>query len=1228
MGSNKFPKNVPDKTIFQTEDDIYYIYISSDNSWNRLPGVDQLGIATELKDGLMSSADLKKLEDLIIPPPQTSIKGEQCSTAYKDGSIGLYTGDDYLNIKDTLTTLNAGNITENAFDLHRNTYGIDWTVNIENLFQDIEKLGNLRKRAIQGNKGSKGKKGNDGIDKLDTGPVGDVGETGLNAPWQGSIIPEAINFEQIKANSNRAIVDLTTEEISDSENYLVVKRANIGNVDASPTLINPMDGESPWIMVLDLKASQAQKIIENAACTDRIVCRSTTSSIYYLNMESILQSFENRFNELLDILKQTKEQIVVDWLQVMVKMFVQQKAAICCALENCRSRKRNQDEKRYIEQARIQAAQANLNIEIDNPADRIIVDLNTDRSCQVISTNAGSVTFGDADDCNDCAVRIVVDGASNAGNESNAVAFSLPAGEYIINMEDCCINDSALKAKWNGRLNVKFNHQSISTAGNGPVTVRTINLLDCGDYEDLEDARTNYIGTTTQISHAGGNIYIWSPDKYPQDNEGSITLCFKKIECYGDDLGTAEEETDESIFVYKDSLSGDNFLGMILPFIGPIDAIANYGYGQGTDPKGPSFQYGCGISPKQTTLFFYDGSDGLSFTTANGRFDQARNVINYDYEIINNSFDMSVLVSDESNELQKVTSITKLTDAEVRLNENIAIAQDIINGEDVVFSLKEEAEEILALLGTGYKIATFGDQFKIVPLSTQTGNVTLPTPILPSVITGPNLFSGNWNSNFDADGGVIGHFDRGVNAPWVMNLLLNNPGTNNIAKICSRDYNDIYVPLNPSKIGLPVSVQGENIYANPIFATTFEAGEGLKITIDGAVGYRGIVRGSGNTVFTNSTTFSADGWRLNEGGTSTTTIFNVNQFFLTFGSGTSINTFQKMHYISPTNYGNFGLVMRFEYDDGTVEEIMPLTSDSFMSIVKMGYSRPVAVIDRSQRLLAAQKTNFQDSPMCDPAAYANSNGPGGWATSSPTNFYGKPDIDKICNRILLSYLRVKKSGKLYLYVNDKDGNRAPSVQGKGQAGGLPAARNVGQFDVLLNKCPASYFDDELDPIPDFTISGQEFNVSPTTPFCEGDGGDGATKLIFTKFREGCQMSWQKIEWYERGWRIGACCGSYVEIDGQKWLVVKRSIGVDVECGGGENANEECIATFGPRYGHPAIAWPSVDGDEFFGRPTSGSTTFIYDKDLSTRLLDKMNKDDVFESKGDITNIPIILFPKI
>jgi len=1130
--SSLFPKNPADKTIVEITSGNFYMYNASDNSWNRLPGVSQLGIATELKDGLMSSSDFKKLNELIVPPPQSSVKGELCDVVYNKNQVGLYSLDDFLKIEDTLSTFINSQKTENGWNLHLNTYGINWTLDINKLFNEIEKRGNLRKRAIQGDRGNTGKKGANGQDKLDTGPVGLDGESGLNAPWVGTVIPEAIKFEAIKPNSNRAVVDIRVEENKDTnENYLVVTRANIGNVSASPNKIKPIvsGDSSPWLLGIDIVQSSSQKVIESATCSDRIVCRSTTSSLYYIDMENILDLYEARFYELLNQIKQAKERLATDWLQVMVTMFTQQKAAICCALENCRSRKRNSTDRRYIEQMRVQAAQSGHNITLDNK-EKVLIDMNTDRNCQEPSTpGAGSVYLGDADDCNDCAALVTVDGISNSGKIDNAIALDLPEGEYIVTVEDCCINNSVLKAKWNGRVNIQFNHKTLTAGANGAIREKEISLPDCGDFEDHEEAKTAYIGLTTQISHAGGRIYIWSTDKYPQDNEGKIILCFRKQECYNFSLGTTSPETDETIFVYKDSISDGNFLGAIVPYLGPIDAATNYGYGAATDPAGPGIQYGCDPQSNQTGLFFYDGSDGLSFFTINGDQTISNNIVSYNYEVINNSQDMQVLVSDDTGEL------------------------------------------------------------------VQSGTI--------------NAFDGNWTQNGDGDGGVIGYFDRQDAAPWIFYFDLNNSGSIDTIRICSRDGNDLYVPAPSNVISNAVSVTGNNYYTNPVNATTFNAGDGLKLSINGAVGFGRVLRGpSGDTVYSNRSTFGPDGKRINLSplDSSTTTQFYLNQFFLSLS--TPGNPLSELHHDGP-----LGLVLRFEYDDNTVEEIMPLTNESFRGASSWGYSDYVAFVDRSQKLVNKHNSLFPNSPICNADAYNNKNGTGGWATSTPSYFYGAPIYNEYCQRFVVTYLRVKKSGRLVLYVNDKNGD---------------TDKNVGQYDVIIDTCPAQNFDSVLNPIPDFTVRSQPLNVSPTTAFCESGESDTASRLVFTKIRDGCTMSWQKIEWYERGWRIGACCGAWVELDGQKWLVVKRSIGVDISCGGGENANEECIALFKNTIGHPAIAWQSIDGDEFFGRPTSGSTTFMYDKDLSQKIIDKLRDNDILNSKGDINSIPIVLFPRV
>lgn len=132
----------------------------------------------------------------------------------------------------------------------------------------------------------------------------------------------------------------------------------------------------------------------------------------------------------------------------------------------------------------------------------------------------------------------------------------------------------------------------------------------------------------------------------------------------------------------------------------------------------------------------------------------------------------------------------------------------------------------------------------------------------------------------------------------------------------------------------------------------------------------------------------------------------------------------------------------------------------------------------------------------------------------------------------------------------------------------------------------------------------------------------------------CEMHHKQVEWYERGWRIGACCGALVEIDGVKWIVVKRSIGIDVSCGGGESEENPCIKqAIENGEGHPAIAWPTINGEEFIGRPTSGFARFTKDQELSNTILSALLSGSAIEYRGNMTfndvndKIPFILFPK-
>jgi len=1123
-----FPENSEDKTIFEAAPGVYYAYNKASNSWNKLPGVGQLGLATYKSNGLMSKDDLRKVEDLVIPPPQSSLSSEKCDFTYKSGTIALYSGDDYLSVTDQLK-VGAGTTSEQnvTWGLHKNTHAFNFTINLQELITELDRRGNITKAQIQGNVGLPGPKGDPGIDKLNTGPVGGAGKSGLNHPFAGSVNREAIKFAVSNDTSNRAIVDIAATESEDG-NYLIVTRANIGNLDAQPNQVCVTDGlESPWLMVLDIQNEKQATSVETSDCRTGIVCR-TSSSVYYINIDSIIEQFQERFDQLLLELKQLKESVASEWLRVMVAMFAEQKAALCCAMENCNSRKRNTTDRRYIETQRTQAAQAGLNVSIDGDSEsKPKLDMNEGRVC-IAQVGAGTVTQG-AGDCEDpCEYIVELDAITNTGNQDNALVFDLPAGEWVASIVDCCANLNTVYGDWTGRVQISYKHRHFDTAGLGPITTKTVQYPNCGKFQNEEDAQNAYDGLNIQFTHSGGEVGFLIPDKYAQDNSGSITICLQKAECYvvGTGAEFAEEFTNDEIFAYKNDIDAGNFLGVILPFNGGKTAIENYGLGTGSDADGANITHGCQPVFNQTSFFYYNGSDGMSFFTINGARDTNENFVEVDYKITNNEDGTSVIVSDDANELQ-------------------------------------------------------------------------PT----SVNQGVEEFGGRWSSINQSDGGVLGHFSRARTAPWIMEVTPTNLGILDTIKICSRDGRHIYLTPPRGTLKKLVSIGGPTYYVKPKLVASFKANEGLKLKMNGGVGFMGIGRGRyASGQYSNRLTFYPDGFS------------NPNPSPPYSAAVTTIHITGYLRSIIGKLYvpSRFhGLVLRFEFDDGSVEEIMPQTNETVgmtstqrqqgsNAFVRFEYDAP----------------DFPDSPNQDVKKLAQGDSSG--------YYYGSPIVEYMKNRFVYMYVRTRKPGKLYMHVNDFSWETtnvswplSPNANSKARID----TRNRGQYDVVVDICEADRFDPVADAIPGTA------GAVPTNPFCEEDPAvSDLTKIVFTKFRDGCLMPYTQVEWYERGWRTDASCGAWVELDGQKWLVVKRSIGIDHTCGGGESEDTECIRVFLKRLGHPAIAWPSLDGDEFFGRPTSGNTTFLFDKDISGKLMQKIRNGDVLDSKGDLDQLTVVIVP--
>lgn len=438
-----FPPNPSDGMIFEASPGLFYQWNAASATWIRIDGAEAIVPATPLQDGLMTSEDLRKLMNLIIPPPQATLKGEDCQFIFRRGHIGLYSNDGSLSVEPSLN-LQSGNMSvERPWDILRNTVGIDFTLNMDQFISEIQTRGQIIEQEIVGDKGPTGDTGDAGRDQLDTGPTGLAGLDGVNSPFAGSLAEDNLALNTDQFSDQRAIVNVSVERISETENYLVFTRANIGNPDACPSEVVPRKINSPWLIVAQPGVtSSTKRTTLTGDCS--IPCAVCSSGIYYLNIDPLLEMIFDRFKELVLDLKKAKEDLVAEWLKAMIFLFNQQKAALCCALENCRSRTRNTQTRQYIETQRIQAALGDFSLVVDGEEDRMTIDLDEYKSCIGDQTQEGDYIKVNLDaTCDEWLYELTLDAAVHnrdprvAGNGS-CLMVNLPRGSYFMQVIGCC----------------------------------------------------------------------------------------------------------------------------------------------------------------------------------------------------------------------------------------------------------------------------------------------------------------------------------------------------------------------------------------------------------------------------------------------------------------------------------------------------------------------------------------------------------------------------------------------------------------------------------------------------------------------------------------------------------------------------------------------------------------------------------------------------------------------
>ena len=379
-----FPQNPTNGMIFEDSIGVFYQYSAVTQSWFKV-ATPSIPLATPISDGLMSSDDFMKLTGILSPSPSITLSFEGCDDNDEEYSSGILklTGDDDDIVEVVVSESN----------LHENTAVIDFKLDSQKLAQQMTALGTLRLTAPQGIQGDQGAPGQDGDNALPVGPQGPDGADGANAVWPGVLAEEGLDIAQ----QSRAIVDIVTRQVSATENYLVVRRANIGNPDACPSTIIPQDLQSPWLLAFDTGADGVASTSIISPATGAVCGWACQTSLFYFDIDAIIQSIRTHWVNYLNGIKTTKEALANTWLEAIMTLFNEQKAALCCALEGCRSRTRNVETRKYIEEQRLQAALGDFQIVIGGNGDRDWPPLDSGGECfwNIAPTNYNLVHISD-----------------------------------------------------------------------------------------------------------------------------------------------------------------------------------------------------------------------------------------------------------------------------------------------------------------------------------------------------------------------------------------------------------------------------------------------------------------------------------------------------------------------------------------------------------------------------------------------------------------------------------------------------------------------------------------------------------------------------------------------------------------------------------------------------------------------------------------------------------------
>ncbi len=519
----KFPDDPTDGDVFEYSSGIYYQYQKPTNSWKRIVGLSNVPLASVNNDGLMSSEDFNKLNSLLIPPPQTTLTSDECNTVYREGIVKIESSKNDLNILSSLDVINKSEKEKVDFIIHENTSGIDFSINISRLVEELELRGKIKYRSMPGDDGDQGERGKPGRDNIETGPRGPKGADGNNAPYVGTLVQDYALVDQSRIK--KVVVDIKNDP--EDPRKLIVVLGNVGNVTACPNRVHWVNKKTTWLTALKERIAPCK-----SGCY-RNVC---STEIFYIDTFTIQEQIKERFIELLNIAKVERENLVRKWLNAMMEMFNSQKQALCCAIEAIDSKEKNQTIRNSWSMARYAAAQAMYAFKLTSDDDTKYPRANPQQNPYDflpgdIGKAEGEARFNgtnpDTYDCKDC--FLIVDLKSYNVNQQRAISVNLPAGDYVSTIVECCPQYD--KLGYSGRYSVKFVDKDQDDN-----KISRLYTSENRGYFNQPLANASYVGDVIGFKHYGGVASFYLNPPPPNGSiisiDGKVRLCIQPTKCF------------------------------------------------------------------------------------------------------------------------------------------------------------------------------------------------------------------------------------------------------------------------------------------------------------------------------------------------------------------------------------------------------------------------------------------------------------------------------------------------------------------------------------------------------------------------------------------------------------------------------------------------------------------------------------------------------------------------